>query len=345
MNRSQITIDHDVRCTYRQLSDALRKQIIGGEYPPGGALPLVAELCRQTGLHPNTVKLAFKELRDWGLVKFRPTVGCVVRDDAPFRAALILPKSYDSVLDVLDGLNEALNGCADLLLYKDRAEFEKMTRRLQSENYSGSAIYPEHSAAEKVGQLRDSGFPIVVIDNFLKDSSPGWFVDSGLYDAGLLLAETLLAKKAVPLAVAAPDNPEGWKFVDGFREAHRKRKETVWSQHVKMLTPQLDAANATKDLLSSPKPPGAIIYAQPMDALTGGEVLKHAGRNDIHVACFGSLPGMNLWSLSVITANRNFWQVGADAGKMLLELRQLPKQQRLVLRTIKHRLEQVKATV
>jgi len=338
--KTTIAIDREIRCAYHQLSDILRKQIMGGEYLPGGALPSVAELCRQTGLHPNTVKLAFKELRDWGLVKFRPTVGCVVRADAPFRAALVLPENYGSAIDVFAGLNESLgkNGRVDLFLYKDKAAFESVLRCLQSENYSGAAIYPDHAAAEKVSPLRDSGFPIVVIDNFLKDSSPGWFVDSGLYEAGQLLTETLLAKRGVPVALIAPDNPAGWKFIDGFREAHRKRKETVRTQHVKMLTPQFDAANATKDLLSSPKQPGAIIYARPMDALAGCAVLREAG-SKIQVASFGNLPGMNLWSPPVIVASRNFRQVGVDAGKMLLELRQLPKPQRLVLRTVKHRTE------
>jgi len=343
MDKSQITIDHDVRCAYRQLSNVLRKQIMGGEFLPGGALPSVADFCRQTGLHPNTVKLAFKELRDWGLVKFRPTVGCVVRDDAPLRAALILPEDYGSQLEVFVGLNEALNGCgqANLLLYKDKATFENILRRLQLENYSGAVIYPEHAAIENVTRLRDSGFPTVVIDNFFKNASQGWFVDSGMFDAGQLLAETLLQKRYIPVALVAPDNPAGWKFVDGFREAHRKRKESVWSLHFKLLNPQLNAATATKDLLSSPKPPGAIIYAYHTDALAGYAVLQERS-SKIQVASFGELPGMNFWSLPVIAASRNFRQVGVDAGKMLLELRQLPKPQRLVLRTVKHRPELLK---
>jgi|GEM_PF-1989366 len=342
MRKNEIIIDKRKGDIGDQLTEILRRKIITGEYQPGATLPSLGALVTQIGVSHNTVQMAFKALRDLGLVKFRPTVGCVVRDDAPFHTALILPENYGSAIEVFAGLNESLGerSRTELLIYKDRARFEKILQRLQSENYSGAVIYPEHSAAEKVRQLRDSGFPTVVIDNFIKDSPLGWFVDSGMYDAGLLLAETLLAKRTVPVAIVTPDNPAGWKFVDGFRDAHRKRKETVWSQHVKMLTPQLDAANATKDLLASPKPPGAIIYARSTDALAGCAVLREAG-SKIPVASFGSLPGMNLWSQPVITASRNFRQVGIDAGKMLLELRQLPKPQRLVLRTMKHRPEQV----
>jgi len=338
MLNNEITIDKSKGDIGEQLTEIMRRKIITGEYPPGATLPSLDALVKQIGVSHNTAQIAFKVLRDLGLVKFRPTVGCVVRDDAQFRCALILLEDYGSQLEVWSGLNESLgeNSRADLLLYKDKAAFENILRRLQPENYSGAVIYPEHSAAEKVGQLRDSGFPIVVIDNFLKDSSTGWFVDSGMYEAGLLLAETLFSRRTIPLAVVTPDNPAGWKFVDGFREAHRKRKESVWSQHVKMLTPQFDAATATKDLLSSPKPPGAIIYARSMDALAGYAVLREAGSN-IHVASFGELSGMNFWSQPVIAASRNFRKVGFDAGKMLLELRQLPKSQRLVLRTVKHR--------
>ena len=340
MRKSEIIIDKSKGDIGEQLAEILRRKIITGEYPPGATLPSLDALVTQIGVSHNTVQIAFKALRDLGLVKFRPTVGCVVRDDAPFRAVLVLPEDYGASMDVWAGLNESLGECSrtELFIYKDRARFENILQRLQLENYSGALIYPEHAAAEKVSQLRDSGFPVVVIDNFLKDSQQGWLVDSGLFDAGQLLAETLLQKRYIPVALVAPDNPEGWKFVDGFREAHRKRKESVWSQHVKMLMPQLDAANATKDLLSSPKPLGAIIYARPIDALAGCAVLREAGRN-IPVASFGNLPGMDLWSQPVITASRNFRKVGADAGKMLLELRQLPKPQRLALRTVKHRPE------
>ena len=120
MTKKTIFIDHDARCSYRQLSETLKKQIMGGEYLPGAHLPSVDELCRQTGLHANTVKLAFKDLRDWGLVKFQPTVGCVVRDDARFRIALILPENYGTLSEVLTGLNQALKdyGRAELFSYK-----------------------------------------------------------------------------------------------------------------------------------------------------------------------------------------------------------------------------------
>lgn len=340
MRKNEIIIDKSKGDIGEQLAEILRRKIITGEYQPGATLPSLDALVTQIGVSHNTVQIAFKALRDLGLVKFRPTVGCVVRDDAPFRATLILPEDYGASMEVWNGLTESLGECSrtELLIYKDRARFENILQRLQSENYSGAAIYPEHAATENVTRLRDSGFPIVVIDNFFKDSSTGWFVDSGMFDAGQLLTETLWQKRYIPLAVMTPDDPAGWKFVDGFREAHRKRKESVWSQHVKMLTPQLDATNATKDLLSSPKQPSVIIYARPLDALAGCAVLREVGSN-IPVASFGNLPGMDLWSQPVIAASRNFQKVGADAGKMLLELRQLTKSQRLVLRTVKHRPE------
>jgi len=332
-------INRKTRCTSRQLAEQLADRIRDGVFPPGSRLPSQVELSQETGLHRNTVKAAFRELRDQGLIKYLPTVGCVVRDDAPFRAALILPEDYGSVLEVWSGMNEALSdrGRTELFFYSNAKEFVARLKQIREERFSGAAIYLEHGAAEQIIRLRDSGFPLVQIDNFLKDSPQGWFVDSGLYDAGLLLTEHLLENRHMPVAIAAPDNPAGRKFVDGFREAHRKRREPAWSQHVKMLTPKYHAGLVTIDLLASPKQPGAIIYAQPTDALTGGEVLKHAGRNDIPIACFGSLPSMSLWSVPLVTANRNFRLVGIDAGKMLLELRQLSKPQRLVLRTIRHR--------
>ncbi|MDD5599385.1 MAG: GntR family transcriptional regulator [Victivallaceae bacterium] len=156
---------------------------------PGEQLPSVDELSQQTGLHPNTVKLAFRELRDLGLVKYLPTVGCIVRDDAPGKIALILPEDYGQSLEVLAGLNEALGGCGrtELLPYKNAEKFGALLQHIRTENYSGAVIYPEHSSAEKVRQLRESGFPLAQIDNFLRDVSQGAYVDSGLYEGGMLL--------------------------------------------------------------------------------------------------------------------------------------------------------------
>jgi DNA-binding LacI/PurR family transcriptional regulator len=338
MQNNEITIDKGKGDIGEQLTQILRRKIITGEYPPGTPLPSLAELGKQIGVTRNTIRVAFKALRDLGLVKYLPTVGCVVRDDAPFRTALILPEDYGQSLEVLAGLNEIFHDCGrvELLPYKDADEFAVLLRHIRTENYFGAAIYPEHSEAQTIDRLRESGFSLVQIDNFLRDVSQGAYVDSGLYEAGMLLTEHLIGQRHTPLAVIAPDNPGGRKFIEGYREAHRRKKESVWSANVKMLTPQLDAAKATGDLLSSAKSPRAIIYANPVDVLTGCKILRNAGRDDVKVASFGTLPGMNLWSIPVITASRDYHKIGSDTGKILLELRQLSRRQRLALRVEKH---------
>jgi DNA-binding LacI/PurR family transcriptional regulator len=341
MQNNEIIIDKGKGDIGEQLAQVLRRKIITGEYPPGTPLPSLAELGKQIGATRNTIRVAFKALRDLGLVKYLPTIGCIVRDDAPFRVALILPEDYGQSLEVLSGLNEALGdyGRAELLPYKDAEEFDTLIKHVRTENYSGAAIYPEHSSAEKIRQLRESGFPLVQIDNFLRNVTQGAYLDSGIYEAGMQLTEHLIGQRHTPLAVIAPDNPGGRKFVEGYREVHRRKRESAWSANVKMLTPQLDAVKATGDLLSSAKPPRAIIYANPTDALAGCGILKKAGCNDVKIASFGALPGMNLWSIPVIIASRDYHKIGFDAGRMLLELRQLPRRQRLALRMEKYQVK------
>lgn len=343
MRKNEIIIDKGKGKIGEQLTQVLRHKIITGEYPPGTPLQSLAELGKQLGVTRNTIRVAFKALRDLELVKYLPTVGCVVRDDAPFRVALILPEDYGLPLEVLSGLTEALHddGRADLLLYKKAEEFITLMKYIQTENYSGAAIYPKHSSAEKVRQLRESGFPLVQTENFHRDVSLGWYVDSGLYEAGMLLTEHMILHRHTPVALVAPDNPGGWKFIEGYREAHRRKRESAWSANVKMLTSQLNAVGATRNLLSSAKPSKAIIYANPTDALAGCEVLKDAGRNDVKIASFGSLPGMKLWSIPVITVSRDYHKVGFDSGRMLQKMRQLPRPQRLPLRLEKHQVETI----
>ncbi len=72
---------------YREIADALRERVEGGEFPSGRLLPSEAELSEQYGASRVTVRRALEVLRDEGLLDARQGVGWFVAGD-PLRQSL-----------------------------------------------------------------------------------------------------------------------------------------------------------------------------------------------------------------------------------------------------------------
>ncbi len=66
---------------YRQIMDALIRQIARGHWPPGGKLPSIREVAEGVRVNPNTVARAFQELERTGLVETRRGEGTFVTID------------------------------------------------------------------------------------------------------------------------------------------------------------------------------------------------------------------------------------------------------------------------
>ncbi len=68
----------DSRPIFRQIVDGLRRQIAGGELPPGSRLPSVRGLAQQLRISLNTVAKAYAVLTNEGLIESRDRVGVFV---------------------------------------------------------------------------------------------------------------------------------------------------------------------------------------------------------------------------------------------------------------------------
>jgi DNA-binding GntR family transcriptional regulator len=73
---------------YKRLAETLRARIVGGEFPPGAALPSEAAMCAEYGVARNTLRRALDQLAEEGLIEVRPGRGRVVVSStgAPGRA-------------------------------------------------------------------------------------------------------------------------------------------------------------------------------------------------------------------------------------------------------------------
>jgi len=68
---------------YRQLIDAVRRQIEHGTVLPGDRIPPVRTLAEQLDLAPNTVARAYRALEDDGWIEGRGRAGTFVTEQLP----------------------------------------------------------------------------------------------------------------------------------------------------------------------------------------------------------------------------------------------------------------------
>jgi DNA-binding transcriptional regulator YhcF (GntR family) len=81
----QINVDSETPA-YRQIVDAVRSRLVGGELQPGDLLPPVRQLAADLGVHFNTVAEAYRILADEGWLDLRRRRGAVVLERKTPRA-------------------------------------------------------------------------------------------------------------------------------------------------------------------------------------------------------------------------------------------------------------------
>jgi GntR family transcriptional regulator len=77
----QVRLDRGSRIPpYQQVVDQVREAVRLGRLSPGDQLPSVREVVQTSGINPNTVQKAYRELARVGLLQSRPGAGNYVAD-------------------------------------------------------------------------------------------------------------------------------------------------------------------------------------------------------------------------------------------------------------------------
>lgn len=71
---------NDSRPMYLQIMDQIKQKILLGDWPPGQALPSIRELSANTQVSVITVKRAYTELEEQGVIVTQPGRGSFVAD-------------------------------------------------------------------------------------------------------------------------------------------------------------------------------------------------------------------------------------------------------------------------
>lgn len=94
---------------YKQITDFCMRQILSGEWPPGGRVPSARELAVELAVNLHTILKAYDTLESAGIIFNRRGMGFFVTDDALEKAAGTGRKEFfsdilPSVIDEMERL-------------------------------------------------------------------------------------------------------------------------------------------------------------------------------------------------------------------------------------------------
>lgn len=172
---------------FQALADELRRGILAGTWAVGAKLPTEAQLAADAGLSLTTVRRAFDELAQAGLVVRRQGAGSFVAERAParrrsrFTVGVLLPDTQLYYPRVLQGIEETLSA-QDVSLQLATYNYEPQREDSSIEFLIGSGVdglilVPTligiADPARRVRELTALHVPVVLLERSLNDLGPG----------------------------------------------------------------------------------------------------------------------------------------------------------------------------
>lgn len=169
---------------HAQVAAVLKERIQTGIWPNGSSLPSEKDLCAEFNVARGTVRQALQTLENEGFLRREQGRGTFVHindlstDKVQHkRLAFIVPYVRDSsVPTILIGFQQVAEQANYSVIFNhvnnDIKQQERVMRKLVSEGVAGIALYPVDSEnLMLVENLSASGFPLVLIDRYLRGVS------------------------------------------------------------------------------------------------------------------------------------------------------------------------------
>lgn len=169
---------------YAALANAMRRSILAGAWPMGSKLPTEQDLVARTGMSLTTVRRAFQELVDEGLVERRRGAGTFVspwrsrREPRRTSIGVMVPDTHQYFHHVIRGVQDLLTsagaGTALIATYEWNLEQEASAlRRLLDSGVEGLILTPNlpHDDVGRAALERLQGLPVPVV---LAERSASW---------------------------------------------------------------------------------------------------------------------------------------------------------------------------
>ncbi|MBZ0302184.1 MAG: GntR family transcriptional regulator [Anaerolineae bacterium] len=167
-----------------QVALILKERIRSGVWPDGTSLPSEKDLCAEFEVARGTIRQALHTLESEGYLRREQGRGTFVHLNAftsdemsSRRLAFVVPYVRDSTVPtILIGFQQVAEDAGFSVIFNhvnnDVQQQERVIRKLIDEHVSGIALYPVDSETISVIEtLNNSGFPIVLIDRYLRSLS------------------------------------------------------------------------------------------------------------------------------------------------------------------------------
>lgn len=167
-----------------QVAALLKERIRSGIWPEGTALPSEKELCNEFDVARGTIRQALQTLENEGFLLREQGRGTFVHlaefnHDAmrSRRLAFVVPYLRDSSIPtILVGFQQIAEEAGFSVIFNhvnnDQMQQERVILKLIDEHVAGVALYPVNSEnISLVERLNNTGFPIVLIDRYLRSLS------------------------------------------------------------------------------------------------------------------------------------------------------------------------------
>ena len=144
-----------------QIAEHIAEEIKKNIYRPGNKLPSKKELSIKYNVHKNTIKSAFRILKQQNLLYEFEGVGMLVAERANYKPpiALIMPQDYFGFQSLRDSVKEVCEQKEmelDVLTYLHEEEQFQLIEKLNHAHYAGAILHPEFSdkSSKKLVELR-----------------------------------------------------------------------------------------------------------------------------------------------------------------------------------------------
>lgn len=316
----------------KQVYEAIRERIEGGQLASGAKLPTELELMQHFKVSRTTISRALRDLELQGFIRRRRGSGTYVKEMADaveqYDLAFFMPWMESGVaLPYVEGLIH--QGLADLasrrhstLLLKclsgDGSLKERAlntTRSLIDLRVDGVFYYPAELPGDQiqlnrvvVDMLSEAGISVILIDRDIASfPNRSEFTRIG-YDnrrAGVILTEHLIRRGCRRIAfVGIPEiSTAVADRLAGYFEAHRMHDMTVESEMVHMVDEYELTRSFCEDLMQSARPDAIISKMDRFAALIGRHLIEQGLQigQDVKMAGFDDDPIAELLPVSLTT--------------------------------------------
>lgn len=343
--------DWDLLPIYAKIAEAIREEINIGNLKPGDRLPTEEELCRIYNVSRGTVRKALHILENDGTISRRQGVGSFVKNNSEKISTksivLILPYMKYMGSDLLLGIEKAVKSYGyNLVFFNSEGDVKlelEMINRLINSDIDGIILYTLEGEYndEGVRTLLNSEKPFVLIDRYLPHIKTSWVVSDN-YMGGYKMSEYLIKKghSKIGFAIFSEEYYEVTSVRDrrlGYLNAmERYELSPVIIESYPPMPPKNEKELKEgfeifiEDVVKSIKEENltAIFGINDMTSVRIMKSLLDRGYRvpeDISIVGFDGLKILKDIGFHLTSVYQDFFKMGFEAGKLLLEKISNPK--------------------